>query len=353
MIIIRYIVSDGQTFGTTRQALPRTPSTGARQPSIARLDPRHSRSPRHDHRPVGKAHGSPTTTHRRAGKRGSLRKDHGAKSGARGSSNGLPPCLCPCPGKTSDADAGSARRSNRKEQTCSGGANDASGRPRGPRSEFQGRSTTAPNKSTSTSTGPALGRGVNSLKEEPDGATPLTAEERDSLIPSHVTLRRELNELEQQNILEADIWAFARSRNPVDEPFGRQLHTRMFGEVWRWAGSYRTTNKNIGVDREVIRTRLYESLDNYRYWIEHQTFAPDEIAARFHHTLVLVHPFPNGNGRWSRMMADVLAVRLGQSRFTWGSNSLDAAGQTRRAYIETLKAADRHDYSRLTPFARS
>lgn len=187
----------------------------------------------------------------------------------------------------------------------------------------------------------------------PIHATPLTAEEREGLIPSHVTLHRELNELEQQNILEADTWVFARRHNPLRRAFLRSLHHRMFGKVWRWAGVYRSSNKNIGVDREQIQIRLDEALDNVRYWIEHKTFPPDEIAVRFHHELVFIHPFPNGNGRWSRLMADILAIRLGQPRFSWGSSSLRAADKTRQAYIEALKAADNHDFTALIAFARS
>ena len=187
----------------------------------------------------------------------------------------------------------------------------------------------------------------------PIHATPLTAEEREGLIPSHVTLHRELNELEQQNILEADTWVFARRHNPLRRAFLRSLHHRMFGNVWRWAGVYRSSNKNIGVDREQIQIRLDEALDNVRYWIEHKTFPPDEIAVRFHHELVFIHPFPNGNGRWSRLMADILAIRLGQPRFSWGSSSLRAADKTRQAYIEALKAADNHDFTALIAFARS
>ena len=187
----------------------------------------------------------------------------------------------------------------------------------------------------------------------PIHATPLTAEEREGLIPSHVTLHRELNELEQQNILEADTWVFARRHNPLRRAFLRSLHHRMFGKVWRWAGVYRSSNKNIGVDRKQIQIRLDEALDNVRYWIEHKTFPPDEIAVRFHHALVFIHPFPNGNGRWSRLMADILAIRLGQPRFSWGSSSLRAADKTRQAYIEALKAADNHDFTALSSFARS
>jgi Fic-DOC domain mobile mystery protein B len=194
---------------------------------------------------------------------------------------------------------------------------------------------------------------VTAPNDVPIHATPLTAEEREGLIPSHVTLHRELNELEQQNILEADTWVFARRHNPLRRAFLRSLHHRMFGKVWRWAGVYRSSNKNIGVDREQIQIRLDEALDNVRYWIEHKTFPPDEIAVRFHHELVFIHPFPNGNGRWSRLMADILAIRLGQPRFSWGRSSLRAADKTRQAYIEALKAADNHDFTALIAFARS
>jgi Fic-DOC domain mobile mystery protein B len=194
---------------------------------------------------------------------------------------------------------------------------------------------------------------VNGLHEERGDATPLSSDERDGLIPSHVTLRREINELEQQNILQVEVWIFGRKRNPVNEGFGKRLHKRMFGDVWRWAGTYRISNKNIGVDRAEIQLRLYEIFDNVRYWIENKTYPPDEIAIRFHHALVFVHPFPNGNGRWSRLMADILAVFLGRPRFTWGRKSLQVNDKTRQAYIDALRAADKHDFVALKSFARS
>ena len=194
---------------------------------------------------------------------------------------------------------------------------------------------------------------MTGLANEPDHATPLTAEEREGLIPSHVVLRRELNELEQQNILAATAWALLRWRNPFDERFARSLHRRMFGGVWRWAGTYRTTNKNLGVDRTQIQPQLLQALDNARFWSDDGTFPPDEIAVRFHHALVSVHPFPNGNGRWSRLMADLLIVRLGGRPFTWGGGSLRDDGETRAAYIGALRAADGHDIGPLLEFARS
>jgi Fic-DOC domain mobile mystery protein B len=193
---------------------------------------------------------------------------------------------------------------------------------------------------------------INPL-DEPEHATTLTPEEREGLIPSHVTLHSELNELEQQNILEADTWASLRKRNPVGEPFGRNLHRRMFRNVWSWAGAYRKSNKNLGVDWQLILPRFYEAVEQTKFWIDNKTFPPDEIAVRFHHMLVSIHPFPNGNGRWSRLMADILIVKLGGKRFTWGGGALREANETRKNYIAAVKAADNQDFAPLLAFARS
>jgi len=186
-----------------------------------------------------------------------------------------------------------------------------------------------------------------------DAATPLTAEERDGLIPNYITLRRELNEAEQIGIEDADRWAFGRKRPLLDERFLKSLHKRMFGQVWRWAGQYRTTGRNIGVDAYRIGPDLHHLLDDVSYWIDHQSYAPDEIAVRFHHRLVAIHPFPNGNGRHARLAADLLAAQLGRPRFTWGRANLVEPKETRRAYVAALRAADRHDIAPLLAFARS
>lgn len=186
-----------------------------------------------------------------------------------------------------------------------------------------------------------------------DDATPLTDEERNGLIPTHIALRSELNELEQRNIAEADQWAFSRKRKVVDEAFLRGLHRRMFNRVWKWAGDYRTTERNLGVAPYKIQPDLHQIMDDVRYWIENDTYERDELAVRFHHRLVAVHPFPNGNGRWSRLAADMLVVQRGGTRFTWGSANLQAAGDVRRAYIKALHAADKHELEPLIAFARS
>lgn len=186
-----------------------------------------------------------------------------------------------------------------------------------------------------------------------ENATPLTPAERNDLIPTHVTLRSELNELEQQNISEADGWAFARKRNILHEGFLRGLHRRMFNRVWRWAGKYRTTERNLGVAPYYIQPELRQAIEDAQYWVEHQSYAADELAVRYHHRLVVVHPFSNGNGRWSRLAADLLIVRQGSPRFTWGRANLQTAGDVRHAYIDALHAADNHELAPLIAFARS
>jgi Fic-DOC domain mobile mystery protein B len=191
------------------------------------------------------------------------------------------------------------------------------------------------------------------LLEEDDAATPLTVEEREGLIPSYVTLRRELNEAEQANILEAEQWAFARTRNVLDERFLTALHKRMFGRVWRWAGKFRRTERNVGVDPFRIATDLRQLLDDSRYWIGHSTYPPDEICARFHHRLVAIHLFPNGNGRHARLATDLLLVELGQPRFSWGRTNLANPGETRQAYVTALRAADGRNIQPLLAFVRS
>lgn len=189
--------------------------------------------------------------------------------------------------------------------------------------------------------------------EDDDANTPLTAEEREQLIPSYIVLRRELNEAEQINIADASKWLMSRKRDILSSAFLKRLHKRMFGKVWRWAGQYRTTARNIGVDAYRIPMDMEQLISDVRYWIDHETYPPDEIAVRFSHRLVAIHPFPNGNGRFSRLVGDMLATQLGQPRFTWGRTNLIDPGETRARYVAALKAADAHDIEPLLAFARS
>jgi Fic-DOC domain mobile mystery protein B len=195
---------------------------------------------------------------------------------------------------------------------------------------------------------------VSDLFGQPDdAATPLTPEEMRDLIPSHIAYRGELNEAEQENIARAQEWALSRRRDLVSEKFVKDLHRRMFGDVWRWAGRFRNSDRNIGIAYWEIPVALRQLLDDTKAWIEYTTYPPDEIAVRFHHRLVQIHPFPNGNGRHSRLMADLLAMSFGRERFSWGRENLRDAGATRQRYIAALQAADNHDMGPLLRFARA
>jgi Fic-DOC domain mobile mystery protein B len=189
--------------------------------------------------------------------------------------------------------------------------------------------------------------------EADDAATPLTPAERDGLIPTHITLRSELNELEQQNVADASAWAFERRRNVLNEVFLKGLHRRMFNKVWRWAGKYRTAERNLGDTPHLIQPNLVQAIRDAQFWIENKTYPLDELAVRFHHRAVLVHPFANGNGRWARLAADLLVTGQGGTRFSWGGGNLQRVGESRKAYIDALHAADDHDLGPLVVFARS
>lgn len=189
---------------------------------------------------------------------------------------------------------------------------------------------------------------------EDEANTPLEAEEREQLIPTYITTRAELNEAEQVNITRASLWLRrARNVDVLDDAFLRDLHKRMFGEVWKWAGQYRKTPRNIGIDAYRIAMAVRELVHDARYWVDNGTYPPDEIAIRFSHRLVSIHPFPNGNGRHSRLVADLLAMELGQPRFTWGRANLVDPGETRGAYVAALRAADGGEIEPLLAFARS
>lgn len=191
------------------------------------------------------------------------------------------------------------------------------------------------------------------LFEVDDTATPLTADERQGLVPTYIALRRELNEAEQINVTAGEQAAFARRIDILDERALRWLHRQMFGDVWKWAGEFRKTDRNIGVAPWRIAPDLRQLLDDTRYWVAHNTYPPDEIAARFHHRLVLIHCFPNGNGRHARLATDLLLVSLGRPRFAWGRQNLVDAGETRQRYVAALRAADNHDIGLLLAFVRS
>lgn len=185
-------------------------------------------------------------------------------------------------------------------------------------------------------------------------ATPLDANEIEGLIPSHITTQEELNEWEQANITRALAWlASTRKRDVLDERFVRDLHKRMFNGTWRWAGTFRKTERNLGVAPEQIAPRLRDVLDDARYWLQHGTYVIDEAAARFHHRLVSIHCFANGNGRHARLLTDLLLRANGAAPFTWGRADLVRVGAARDRYLAALRSADAGDCRDLLRFARS
>lgn len=198
---------------------------------------------------------------------------------------------------------------------------------------------------------------MTDLFQEPDDATPLEPAEREGLLQSWVTHRRDLNEAERENILRGALWVRRRrgltALRLLDGDFIRRLHGRMFGDVWEWAGSYRQTERNIGIAAYRIGVELETMLGDVRYWVEHQTYNPDETAIRLHHRLVAIHPFPNGNGRHARLIADLLIEKLGGEVFSWGGGSLTDVGELRARYVAALRNADAHDIAPLLLFARS
>ena len=188
------------------------------------------------------------------------------------------------------------------------------------------------------------------------GATPLDPDEAAGLVPSHITTQADLNAWEQANILQAVRWvARQKKRDLLTEGFVRDLHRRMFDKTWKWAGTFRQSNKNIGVDWTQVAVKLRNLLDNTRFQIDHKVFEPDELVVRFHHQLVWVHAFPNGNGRHARLMADVLAQQLGRPRMTWGGADVElvSMGTVRDRYLKALREADQGQWSALIAFARS
>ena len=189
------------------------------------------------------------------------------------------------------------------------------------------------------------------------GQTPIDEDEKEGLTILTISTVAELNEFEQKNIEQAIVWFLSRSfkiGNVLTEEFIRNVHVRMYGEVWKWAGEFRKTNKNIGVDKWEISMALKGLLEDTKYWISNEVFAPDEIAIRFKHRLVSIHCFPNGNGRHSRLLADLLAYKIfRQPLFSWGARTLSIQSETRENYLKAIRAADREDIRLLIKFARS
>jgi Fic-DOC domain mobile mystery protein B len=191
-----------------------------------------------------------------------------------------------------------------------------------------------------------------------DGSnTALSPEEQLDLIPS-LSTRAELNEAERANIHTARVWAMRprtlKRSDLLTDAFARELHKRMFNQTWRWAGRYRKTEKNLGWEVARITEGMRNAFDDVRAWMEFSTYPLHEAAVRLHHRLVAIHPWPNGNGRHSRLVADIMIAASKGEELTWGSRgNLVAIGDARRRYIEAIKQADAGNFEALLAFAQS
>jgi Fic-DOC domain mobile mystery protein B len=186
-----------------------------------------------------------------------------------------------------------------------------------------------------------------------DGHTGLSEEDRLGLIPTHVATRGQLFAAEQSNIAIALLRRQPKIEELLDDRYLRTLHRAMFAEVWEWAGRYRLSQTNIGIACEQIPTAVRDLVDDTRAWVEHSTYENDEIAVRFHHGMVAIHAFPNGNGRHGRVAADYLISALGAEAFTWGAHRSETTNDVRDTYRRALQRADRGDIAGLMAFARS
>ena len=189
------------------------------------------------------------------------------------------------------------------------------------------------------------------------GQTPLDEEEKEGLLIPSISTKAELDEFEQQNVEEAIQWVLGRSLKAeaiFTERFVKSLHKRMYGNVWKWAGQFRRSDKNFGIDKWQIPMALRSLLEDALFWVKNETYAPDEIAIRFKHRIVSIHCFSNGNGRHSRLMADLIVDKIyKRSVFSWGAWSLSGKGEAREMYLKAVKAADEGDYRALLDFARA
>ena len=185
------------------------------------------------------------------------------------------------------------------------------------------------------------------------GSTPLDPNEIDGLRLKYIETQAEVNEAEYANITQAELW-LSRIRNPdvLSEKFALQLHKKMFSGVWHWAGTYRRSEKNIGIEPAYITSQLYQLFDDVKFWHTNKTYIPLETATRFHHRLTQIHPFPNGNGRHARFMANALLLNTFVSApINWGKTAeMLTKTQHRENYIDALRAADNQNYAPLFKF---
>lgn len=187
------------------------------------------------------------------------------------------------------------------------------------------------------------------------GQTPLNEDEKEGLLIKTISTMQELDEFEQLNIEKAIEWTIRtnfKTEKILTEEFIKRVHLKMFGETWKWAGEFRKSEKNIGISWIIIGIELRNLLDDTKFWIKNKTYSEQEIAIRFKHRIVKIHCFPNGNGRHSRIMADIIMENIFKKEtFSWGFKNRLQADEMRKNYIKALKEADNHNINSLIDFA--
>ena len=198
---------------------------------------------------------------------------------------------------------------------------------------------------------------MTKLFSQPDGASPITEEQQEGLLQKWVSIQEELNQIERDNIIIGQRWLFNKRQSKADFAditFIMNLHKIMFGKVYSWAGDLRTTQSNIGVTPYLIRPNIASLKLDIQKWIANEVYPADEIAIRYHHKLVCIHPFPNGNGRLCRLMADYINEQVFNGKpFSWGADDLYEEGKARSTYMQAIYSANKHQLNDLVSFARS
>ena len=185
-------------------------------------------------------------------------------------------------------------------------------------------------------------------------ATNVTLHDRSRLLlsSSPEPSDEDINQAELVGIVGATDWAKRARLNPKEVKFWQRLHEQMFGQVWDWAGEWRQHEPNIGVPPHDIHPKMKSLQDDLAVWLfDECDMTALELIARFHHRLVYIHPFSNGNGRWGRLMTDVLANReLGIPSITWaagGDDLRNRESKERKKYVAAVKAGDKGEIEPL------
>lgn len=201
------------------------------------------------------------------------------------------------------------------------------------------------------------GKRLSLLKDDPQGATPLSPDDLLGLKLPHVQTRAQLNEIEAANILQGQNWVSSLKVLTLDDIFSRDfviaLHKNLFGDIWQWAGTFRLRELNIGVEPKNIPIDLHNFLEDAKCWLEFKHFSDLELSARIQHKLVQIHPFVNGNGRHARIFTDIVRVfLLNKKPLRWAKAKLEDMTTERAAYIAGLRKADGGDFSEMVDYLK-